>query len=213
MEEIRVALPHVRQTFTWDCGLACIEMILRSRGCVTVGVTEMIAMIGTKSVWSIDLAYLLKELQIDCRYCTKTIGVTQHSSLEFYQSNLEKDAKRVHKLFSEAAAHGVIVEERVVELGEIKAHLELDNYVIILVDKQYLSEDGLNSVGGDDDNYLGHFIILCAYFSDNDLFEYKDPAEDESSCFIKAAQLEIARKRAGTDEDILFIYHAKPLKK
>lgn len=26
------ALPYVRQSFSWDCGLACVEMALSSRG-------------------------------------------------------------------------------------------------------------------------------------------------------------------------------------
>jgi hypothetical protein len=26
------ALPHIRQSFNWDCGLACTEMVLRALG-------------------------------------------------------------------------------------------------------------------------------------------------------------------------------------
>jgi len=53
--------------------------------------------------------------------------------------------------------------------------------------------------------YLGHYILLCCYHKNEDMFEYKDPAKDASSCFVATEELDIARKSVGTDEDIIFV--------
>jgi len=224
-QDIINSIIHVKQSYAWDCGLACAEMILRSHGISHCGLRELADIIGTQSVWSIDIVYLFKRFNINCKYCTIIMGVdVQHANLEFYQATFDQDARRINALFSEACVRGVSVEQRSITLEEIKQHLFNGNPVIVLVDMQYLRCIECTRLSCFSSpyyyissvvclpikstvEYAGHYIILCKYNSDSDLFEYKDPSKCASACFIRSEHLEIARKSAGTDEDIIFITH------
>jgi len=53
-----------------------------------------------------------------------------------------------------------------------------------------------------DSSYLGHYIILVGV-DENGLY-YLDPAR-KGRHFVAAVNFEVARKAAGTDEDLIFI--------
>ena len=44
---------HVRQNCKWDCGIACILMLLRTRG-EHKAREDLIEMVGTNSVWTVE---------------------------------------------------------------------------------------------------------------------------------------------------------------
>ena len=55
---LRFQAPHVSQCSNWDCGVACVQMVLR--GLSREGErSSLLAALGTRSVWTIDLAMLL----------------------------------------------------------------------------------------------------------------------------------------------------------
>ena len=55
-------------------------------------------------------------------------------------------------------------------------------------------------------NYLGHFIVLIGYDDLRGCVFYRNPATSKKLSYTSYANIEIARKSYGTDQDILFIY-------
>lgn len=90
-------VPHIQQKTSWDCGLACCLMILtygfvssflnhfanlifRFLGKSQADWKSINRAVGTDSVWSIDLAFLLKSYGVQFSYNTITIGVKEEYS-------------------------------------------------------------------------------------------------------------------------------------
>jgi hypothetical protein len=215
-------VPYVRQSFAWDCGLACAEMALRARG-VSVTVSDLRKLCETNSIWSIDISYLLHRFGVQLTFFTVTRGVrVEYRKQEFYRKQLPEDTKRVTALFESAERRGVHVIEQSVDLGDIvQAVVNDKKIVLVLLDKRMLSCalcDGGRSnsmhaqqqeyFGGNSrvaSGFLGHYVLLYAYDAKVDKFLMKDPASMCDACVISADVLESARKAFGTDQDIIYI--------
>ncbi|KAA8500060.1 Protein GUCD1 [Porphyridium purpureum] len=207
---------HVRQRFSWDCGLACAEMVLRARR-VHAGIDArtLRSIVQTTSVWTIDVAYLLAALGLKLKYYTLQAGVRQeYRKQPFYMEHLDADSERVQALFDAAAKNGVRVEERAVSLEWFKSSIALGRILIVLVDKRFLtcqicskSAQSLASSAVERlyPGFLGHYIMVYGYDQELDSFWIKDPATSKKSCLIRARVLESARRAFGTDEDVLCI--------
>ena len=62
----------VGQAFDWDCGVACVAMALDlNQECMDVLREE----VGTRSVWSVDLALLLHQRGVRCTLWSKALEV------------------------------------------------------------------------------------------------------------------------------------------
>jgi hypothetical protein len=48
---------------------------------------------------------------------------------------------------------------------------------------------------------IGHFIVLINYDPNDDVFIYRDPAQQDKVCVIQAEILDSARQSIGTDND------------
>ena len=86
--------PHT-QLSTWDCGLACLQMVLnavhrpQSR-------QALLTALDTRSVWTIDLALALADSGIRFLFCTRTIEVSaDFSAIDYYTKDFEADSRRV----------------------------------------------------------------------------------------------------------------------
>ena len=112
-------VPHTRQTYNWDCGLACVAMALNSMGEETTTATvrtddddddvdddfasvDAIAaatdlrvlrrLCRTTSIWTVDLAHLLRRFGADVTFATVTIGANPaYASESFYSDTLRED--------------------------------------------------------------------------------------------------------------------------
>lgn len=74
MEPLASSITHVRQIGDWDCGVACVQMIIgKSRSLPSSWQTA-------RSVWTIDLAYLLRSFDVKFRYTTITLGANMDYS-------------------------------------------------------------------------------------------------------------------------------------
>ena len=94
-----------------------------------------------KSVWTIDLAYLLVEYGVDVQFWTDCTFVdeSEYSGEAFYASSLAKDTKRVNRLLGAAAAEGVNVARRTLTAAELwNLMSEEETLVIALVDERVL---------------------------------------------------------------------------
>ncbi|KAG0308103.1 hypothetical protein BGZ98_008999 [Dissophora globulifera] len=120
---------------------------------------------SVESVWTIDLAYLLRKLSNDqvnvphlqqmpllipslspgrdgswdFTYYTSTIGAnTAHSKERFYKLSFDDDQKRVDALFDNADAANIRVIEMALPLDDFKRFLYCGNYGIITLVNQRL---------------------------------------------------------------------------
>ena len=96
----KVGLPvsKERQQESWDCGLACTQMVLGALGDIKPSPALLRERVGGTSVWTVDLAYLLSEFRVRCEYLTKTPAVSddaaKYEGSSFYGESLEEDTRR-----------------------------------------------------------------------------------------------------------------------
>lgn len=211
-------VPLVQQCYSWDCGLACLSMVLQYFGASSseVYTKDLDLQQCGESVWTVDLAYMLTHYGIPNHLCTITLGAnTDHAGKAFYKA-FDKDQERVNQLFTNTASNNVSVEKRSVRVEEIVDHLSTGNIAIILVDWSHMEclwcdhnfirrscmccMDLVNS------GYAGHFIVLCGVDKKKGVVFFKNPNAHEDLCCCRYEKLDKARKSHGTDEDILFVY-------
>lgn len=110
-EPFSVEVPHVKQLYTWDCGLACVVMVLRTLGIYNSNIEELAQSCSTTSIWTVDLAYMLRKFSVNFSYFTITIGANPNFCVEtFYKEQLPSDLARVNTLFQEAREAGINIE-------------------------------------------------------------------------------------------------------
>lgn len=206
-----VDVPHINQLHSWDCGLACVLMVLRTLGVKDCNMQELGDLCCTTSIWTVDLAYLLKKFSVNFSYFTVTLGANPSFSVEtFYKEQLPNDLVRVDMLFQKARDAGIIIECRSISSEEISLLILSGNFLAItLVDQYKLSDSWLDACASDlctdTPDYTGHYIVICGYDSDADEFEIRDPASSRKYGRVTSKCLEKARKSFGTDEDLLLI--------
>ena len=129
------------QKETWDCGLACVQMVLGTLGDLKPTQQELAARLVGKSVWSIDLAYVLCEYGVAATYLTlaPTAIAANYSSKSFYAETIDTDVVRVNRLLRAASSEGVDVEARSLSANELWNLLsEEETLVVALVDHNLL---------------------------------------------------------------------------
>ncbi|KAH9515164.1 guanylyl cyclase domain-containing protein 1 [Bulinus truncatus] len=214
-----IAVPFVNQCYTWDCGLACVSMILRmlNEPCDDVYTNDLDSLQCGESIWTIDLAYILTRHNVDSCLYTITVGVnSSHGKKSFYRKNFTVDEMRVNTMFENAQLQGVRIEKRVLTIDDFISHLNKNNPMIVLVDwtlmKCLWCDSRLRKcwscVTCNSGPYQGHFIVVCGYDIHKDLIFYKNPdSHCHDLCCIHMDDFEKARKSDGTDQDTLFIFN------
>jgi len=75
----------VRQSRPWDCGVACVQMVLAYLGTPRT-LDELLELAGTNSIWTVDLAWLLARTApagTMCLLCTTALGAADtHAELD-----------------------------------------------------------------------------------------------------------------------------------
>ncbi|XP_052248565.1 protein GUCD1-like isoform X2 [Dreissena polymorpha] len=221
------AVPLYMQTYDWDCGLACASMVLKylGKGTKTVYTSDLENLKCGESIWTIDLARLMKFYNINHLLCTVTLGVDKgYQKQTFYNEDgrFSNDEVRISKLFEEAADIGICVQKRIcskwsVGIDEIISSVRAGHVAIVLVDWSHLeciwcdrrhcksccfpciSSSCCRS-------YQGHFVVVCGIDEKKRRIFFKNPSYDEDMCCSLMEKFDAARKSYGTDEDILFVY-------
>lgn len=205
-----------------DCGLACAAMVLSVLVRPAPSLQALSELCRTTSVWTIDLAHVLRYYGIQVIVTTTCLGANpSYSSASFYAPHLEHDIARVNELFARADGAGINVIKASISSAQLKRLLRTCKYLAIaLVDKtktghalQIGSPSGVVRLdsGMVDDTYTGHFILLHGYDSLADEYFFKDPAAPVgSNGRISPALLDEARQSYGTDEDLIFIFLPNP---
>ncbi|XP_019192215.1 PREDICTED: protein GUCD1-like [Ipomoea nil] len=211
-----VEVPHVKQLYTWDCGLACVVMVLRTLGIYNSNIEELAQSCSTTSIWTVDLAYMLRKFSVNFSYFTITIGANPNFCVEtFYKEQLPSDLARVNTLFQKAREAGINIECRSISGEEMCMLILSGNCIAIaLVDhhklSHYWSEDGcIQNFYPKSPGYTGHYVVICGYDAAMDEFEIRDPASSRKHEKVTSRRLAEARKSFGTDEDLLLIHLEK----
>ncbi|XP_014664062.1 PREDICTED: protein GUCD1-like [Priapulus caudatus] len=218
-DKLELSVPHIGQCNSWDCGLACARMVLwycLPNGNLSDFEYQCNAVGFYQSIWTVDLAYLMRRYGLRHSMHTLTIGVDSgFSKVRFYSSSIQEDEARVTTLFARAAQNGVFVEKREVPLEEVLYQLSMGNPAIVLVNARLLRCVWCNKCTYCfmhycmRNSYDGHFIVVCGYNKAERLLLYKNPATRDGLCAMTYDSFEEARHSYGTDEDILFVH--KPL--
>ncbi|XP_055260909.1 protein GUCD1 isoform X10 [Moschus berezovskii] len=219
---VQLPVPIIQQLYHWDCGLACSRMVLRYLGQLDDAEFEraLQELRLTRSIWTIDLAYLMRRFGVRHRFCTQTLGVDKgYKNQSFYREHFDTEEARVNQLFAQAETCKVLVEKWV-SVQDIQAHLAQGHVAIVLVNSGVLHCDLCSSPpkyccftpSGPrcfcrSPDYQGHFIVLRGYSRAAGCVFYNNPAyADPGMCSASVSNFEEARTSYGTDEDILFIY-------
>ncbi|KAL4452684.1 hypothetical protein ABPG75_008346 [Micractinium tetrahymenae] len=145
-------VPHIQQAYNWDCGLACVLMVLRALDMRQHHFGTLLDMCPTRSIWTIDLAHLLAKCGAAVQMMTVTLGANQtYSGEQFYAETMQDDFRRVDGLFQAAAAAGISVQRRSLPLAHLRSLLLGGGCLLIaLVDKMRLASASLatHSSGG-----------------------------------------------------------------
>lgn len=108
-------LIHIKQEYEWDCGLACVRMVLQALGSLNEGNFQIACQqlgFGT-NVWTIDLASVLTYFNAKYIFYTETFGVDMsYQNNSFYEDTFKVDEQRVKRLFSCAEDLNLKVKKR-----------------------------------------------------------------------------------------------------
>ncbi|CAM8919988.1 unnamed protein product [Rhodiola kirilowii] len=207
-----IDVPHYNQQSSWDCGLACILMVLNTIGASDCNIRDLKDLCNINSIWTVDLAYLLQKFSIQFSYFTVTLGANPtYSAEKFYMDQFSEDLVRVDMLFQNASKAGIDIQCRSISEKEVSMFILSGKYVAVaLVDQSKLSDSWSKDVYvseffGRDTAYTGHYIVVCGYDTATAEFEIRDPASSRKSRMITSECLKEARQSFGTDEDLLLI--------
>lgn len=189
---------HFRQRCSWDCGIACLLMVLPGRSW-----EEVVEACGTESTWTVDLAFVLSRYGASFVFVTKTIGCDpSYQGLSFYSHELGRDEVRVRRLFEKATFR---IRLAAVDPCTLTAVLEAGFVVVALVDLRFLRSSYCLWT------YTGHYILLYGIRASDGWIRYFDPAVEDIDRTISPADLHTARTAHGTDEDLLIIRLPSPV--
>ncbi|KAI9255268.1 Guanylyl cyclase [Phascolomyces articulosus] len=213
------SIPHIMQHYDWDCGLACIAMMLKGLG-IESNIEQLAEEIGLTSIWTIDLAFLLRKYEFDFTFYTSVFGTREeYKDVKFYEATFDEDQKRVNKLFASAKSCSVHIVRMKLPMKDFKRFLFNRQFaIIVLVNARLLRcercEAGrgcMASVCGQffykisNDDYIGHYVILIGYDPTQDIFIYRDPANVNDYCTITMEDFDQARQAEGTDHDCIVV--------
>lgn len=197
-EEDSRRIRHFRQRDTWDCGVACLCMVLPETSWEEVALA-----CGTESIWTIDLAVALRSFGASFIFSTKTIGCDpSYRRLPFYsrENVLCDDETRVARLFDTV---DFPVYRATVSDDVLISILRAGYCVIALVDLKFLRPLP---------TYTGHYVVLHGVRKEDGYILYHDPAADDSQMArgddinaISPSDLHTARTAYGTDQDLLIV--------
>ena len=213
-------VPHVRQQYSWDCGLACAAALLAAvpnrTACSRDGEDVLTTLhanpeslpVAASSLWTIDVLSLLHARGV-CGVMTTTLAAPNpdHARHAFYTVGEDFDnvAARVEAAFGAARAAGACIIERSVPLAEIRATLAARHAVYVcLLDRRRVACTRCGSGGATGEapgGYQGHYVVLTD--ARDGLIEVMDPAADERRCVFLETDLDRARLADGTDEDLI----------
>ncbi|KAG2223719.1 hypothetical protein INT45_003443 [Circinella minor] len=207
-----------------DNRIASLAMILKGLGTES-SIEQLTEEIQLTSIWTIDLAFLLRKYEPDFTFYTSVFGTREeYQGVKFYEATFDQDKKRVNKLFASAKSCSVHIVRMKLPIEDYKRFLFNRQFAIVaLVNARLLHCERCEAGRGcmaslcgqlfykiSSDDYtecilykmeLGHYIVLIGYDPTEDLFIYRDPGIMDDYCTISTEEFDQARQAEGTDHD------------
>lgn len=203
---------HIKQVDTWDCGLACIQMVIGwlNNTCNLAQEEQeeqrewMMNSVKAKSLWTIDLVILLQNmLDLDTHnnsylFCSNQFGIDEsYNNFHYYKDAFSEDEIRVKSLFQKAELQSLpLMQVSHMNLTILIDLVSRENVVaIVLLDNTIFNHQN-NMENGDansnddqsDLSYSGHYVVLCGVSRDkNDInlsIMNSDDSETPSYCLV-----------------------------
>ncbi|KAF6037001.1 GUCD1 [Bugula neritina] len=214
-----LSVKHVQQQANWDCGLACVKMVLKSLNKDLDLMPKYIEDIRLyHSVYTIDLAYILSKYGFQCTLYTLSCEVdTGHAALPFYKSSFRNDKERIDNLFIEALQFGISCIQEHLTIARVSELLEVGGCLLIaLVDWNLMSctccHDVMQTCSSVCSrlcfifgSYQGHFILVTKINLANDEVVFHNPSRSSGPCYCSIQTFDRGRLARGTDEDLLLV--------
>eukprot|EP00884_Botryococcus_braunii_P022225 jgi/Botrbrau1/8687/Bobra.0311s0002.1 len=214
-------VPHVKQRHNWDCGLAAVAMVLNFFDIPGTELHHLYELLKVTSIWTIDLAHLLAEFNVEVELRTLCNGVNPYYGhlLDFYQYSAVKDKERVHRKFKEAEERGIKVKLQSTSEDDLRRLVSQGHLVIALVDISSLTltiennnyryvfkKETTRSHHPRPAGYSGHYVVIIDYDNRTNSFLLRDPAiQSDVDIWVASHVLQQARHAFGTDEDLLLV--------
>ncbi|CAK4078395.1 unnamed protein product [Aphanomyces euteiches] len=211
-------MEHVRQLADWDCGLACVEMVMRwiyrhLQEPLPRDIRKRIqSVIQSESIWTVDLAtYLVDEFDttssVDVWFASNVMHVNPvHQAHPFYHAEFAADVARVGPKYTAWQARGAV--PRHVPCSELMQRMkDRPSALIVLVDASRLT----CCVWGQrarQTGFQGHFIVVVDIVQEdgNVVVHYVDSASDQHTrCRMDGHTFDVARCSPDTDEDLILV--------
>ena len=212
---------HIHQAGTWDCGLACLQMVIywldhNSKHAKSPDNQEkhrkwMMDFVETKSLWTIDLVILLQHMLQEASssstyvFCSSNFGVDEsYTNLHYYRDAFSADEIRVRKLFNIAEKQNVpLMQVHHMSLNVLISLVSRENVVaIVLVDNNIFTQQDKNQP--EDSSYSGHYVVLVGISTDkNDVQMSKMNSQTEDDTELNNYCLVI--KNPGVYKEIQFV--------
>jgi hypothetical protein len=193
ISELFSTLRRVQQLESWDCGIACLLIILRwidgddsmdgHRGTTsgTMSIEEaqqyrsLRAEIETQSIWTADLFLqlgpLLERTSTRYLFCSKTFQVEQdYKDVGYYQAAFGRDEERVTSIFAKLKSDIDDANMRCAPQG-ISLHAVLNAVchpnciALVLIDNAILCRR-FSPTSTYESCYVGHYVLLCGISRD-----------------------------------------------
>lgn len=209
---VRMRACHMHQQEVWDCGIACLLIILRWIRQDSIGNSEsheeklstdeiqerqyLLDAVGTQSIWTPDLVLQLdvllkQEGRGRYLFCSKTFEVVKdYQQVGYYRAAFGSDEERVTRIFEQFAtsdikSHMVRMEQGVPLPQILDAVCHPNCIALVLVDNAILSNSGKDSKG--ETSYIGHYVILCGISQNEEeinMARSLDKAEEATFCLV-----------------------------
>jgi ABC-type bacteriocin/lantibiotic exporter with double-glycine peptidase domain len=126
----------VSQQHSWDCGLACCNMVLRWYGDHVAQLNEDCLSGDERPLWTIELFHMLHSAGVEVEMCTMHRGINPaHHKLRWYENAHETELSRIQELFERSVTEKWAVSERNVTLEQLKSTVQdHDTTAILLID-------------------------------------------------------------------------------
>eukprot|EP00980_Cylindrotheca_fusiformis_P010543 scaffold2334_cov118-Cylindrotheca_fusiformis.AAC.15 len=169
-------VPHCSQLESWDCGIACLLMVLRwlsptQENYLSQMTPEemskrqaLLQHINSESIWTADIVLQLQGLLENAEYvfCSKHLAVNDsYKDLGYYRTSFGADKLRVETAFTklETSSKNLFSVECLPLELVLNAVCNPNCIAIVLLDNHVLYDNETDSEV--QDNYTGHYVILC----------------------------------------------------
>lgn len=174
-------------------------------------------------VWTLTLAYMIHEFGMKCTFYTIQRRISANYETDIF--SLQQDAPdrdlfqkalaRVQEREAKAEDNGIRVVEGEISSDSLKQFIQQGHVAIVLINSLFLgclechphqfNELTFCTMPVSGNPYRGHYILICGYNPELDVYLFKNPSGAKETCFVPATTLEHSRKTFGTQQNLIVI--------